>query len=111
MIVLETSMMKALVALVLFMLATASLAASPACMRDCARQGYDYGYCSGMCDRGQPDIGLPQQQGAPGNPYLDSIPDPVPKRQAVPNNVDPRCFGDCRARGYEYGYCRNYCRY
>ena len=104
--------MKTFAALLLSMFATVSLALPPACMRDCARQGYDYGYCSGVCDQaGQPDLGLSQQQGSPGNPYLNSLPDPVPRRQVVPNDVDLRCFDNCRARNYDYGYCRNYCRY
>jgi len=84
-------------------------------MRDCARMGYDYGYCSGYCDRGgpsSPDTALPMQPGTPGNPGFDAIPDPLPKRQpAYPSNVDPRCFADCQQRGYQYRYCQNSCRY
>jgi hypothetical protein len=48
-IVLEIPMMKTSVALALSLLATASLAASRVCLRDCARQGFDHGYCRDSC--------------------------------------------------------------
>jgi hypothetical protein len=107
--------MRSIAACILFLLSATVWAASPACMRDCARAGYDYGYCAGYCDQGSPapDVNLPMQPGTPGNGGFDAIPDPVPKRQPAyrPGNAYSVCLTDCRQRGYDHRYCQNYCRY
>jgi hypothetical protein len=109
--------MKRLMGVLLSLLALPAVAGSSfACYQDCARQGYERNYCTNMCDRREawPGYGE-QQQGVPRNPYLDALPDPVPKRhgQAMPPpaNVDQRCMADCRKEGYQYGYCRKDCAY
>jgi hypothetical protein len=90
-------------------------ASSVACFQDCSRQGYERSQCVTICERGQGGggVGLLDQPGAPRNPYLDALPDPVPKRQqAAPAvNIDPRCMDDCRTKGHQYGYCRKQCAY
>lgn len=85
-----------------------------ACFQDCARQGYERRQCVTLCERSQGGGGGPfDQSGVPRNPYLDALPDPVPKPQhmAPPVNIDPRCMDDCRDRGHQYGYCRRQCAY
>jgi hypothetical protein len=87
-----------------------------ACYQDCFRQGYERSQCLTICERG-PGGGLLDQPGVPRNPYLDALPDPVPKQQArqrpvAPEvDVDPRCLDDCRRQGHQYGYCRKQCSY
>ncbi len=91
----------------------AGAADATACFQDCFRQGYERSQCVTICERGQRGGGLLDQPGVPRNPYLDALPDPVPKqRQAAPPvNVDQRCMDDCRAKGHQYGYCRKQCAY
>jgi hypothetical protein len=109
--------MKPLMALVLSLVVLPAAATGTfACYQDCARQGYDRGYCSNMCDRSGGRHGYgEQQQGVPRNPYLDALPDPVPRRDGrsapPPVNVDQRCMADCRKSGHQYGYCRKECMY
>ena len=104
--------MKLALALALFGLALPAAAAGPACFQDCLRQGYERSQCLSLCERnsgGGPS--LIEQPGAPRNPYLDALPDPVPRQQPLPARVDPRCLDDCKARGYQYGWCRKQCSY
>jgi hypothetical protein len=88
-------------------------ASSVACFQDCSRQGYDRSQCVTLCERNQGGVGLLDQPGVPRNPYLDALPDPVPKgRQTeLPVNIDQRCMDDCRAQRHQYGYCRKQCAY
>jgi hypothetical protein len=90
----------------------AGAAGTTACYQDCFRQGYERSQCVTLCERGQGGVGLLDQPGVPRNPYLDALPDPIPKRQpAAAVSIDARCLDDCRAKRHEYGYCRKQCAY
>lgn len=102
--------MKRLVLLALLAAAPAFAADSIACFNQCANQGYERSYCMTFCERGSGGSGLIQQPGAPRNPYLDALPDPVSKQPPVPR-VDPKCVDDCTAKGYKYQLCRKQCSY
>jgi len=58
---------------------------SVACFQDCYGQGYAHSHCVTICERNQGAPGLNNQQGAPRNPYLDVVPDPVPGRPGPQN--------------------------
>ena len=91
------------------------------CYKDCFQRGYEESQCVMLCadkpSRGS-GTGLLDQPGAPHNPYLDALPDPIQKRRLPPppamntnTHIDPRCMDDCSARGHQYGYCRKQCGY
>jgi hypothetical protein len=101
--------MKAFVFAFACLAAAPALADSMACYRQCAAQGNDQSYCMTVCERNGGG-GITQQPGVPKNPYLNAIPDPVPKEKPL-RHIEPKCVDNCVARGYQYNYCRKQCSY
>jgi hypothetical protein len=94
----------------LLLLGTAP-ASGAACFQECLAQGYGSGQCAALCERGSRGPGLIEQPGVPRNPYLDALPDPLPRQRPAQQRLDPRCLDDCQARRYQYDYCRRQCSY
>lgn len=81
------------------------------CMQECLGQGYDRGYCLGVCATSPDADGILAQPGLPKNPAFEEVA-PKKPRQPAPKLVDPKCMKDCRRKGYDYMFCmKRVCAY
>ncbi|MCX8087242.1 MAG: hypothetical protein N3C63_10145 [Rhodocyclaceae bacterium] len=81
------------------------------CMQGCLGQGYDRGYCAGVCATGPAGGSLLDQPGLPKNPAFEQVKPEMP-RQRPPRIADPKCMKECQRRGHDYMFCyKRMCSY
>ncbi len=78
------------------------------CMQSCYERGLERSQCITLCGGGAGAGALAGQAGLPGNPAFDAVL-PKPLAPPPPKVVDPKCYQDCRKRGYHPQLCQRQC--